>query len=263
MKQWHKMTFKKYIFLLLMLTNGSGFAQDIKNEPQLFRYAVKLQDEAKWNDALTIFKNLLKTDSSNIEYLWRTSYIYARLGYDQPTEEAKQKWYQTAGYLGKKAVTQFPQNAWAHYAYAVSLGRMNENAGSKTKINNAKIIKSEAETAIKLDPKIAGPYHIMGRWHRVVAGFNGIERAMIKAIFGGMPGGSYEDAIKNFEKAILLEPLNGIHYFELANTYVERNKANDKAQAKTWLMKELMIPVKSTDDAENKKKCEDLLKKLK
>lgn len=245
---------------LIIITTVAA-AQDPKEE-QLFRYAVKLQTEEKYTDALTIFKNLLKNDSSSIEYLWRASFIYSKLGYNQATEKLQQQWYNTAFYLGKKAITQHPQNAYAHYVYAMALGRMSENASSKVKIDNARQIKTEAELAIKLDPKLAGPYHIMGRWHRVVAGFSGIERAMIKAIFGGIPGGTYEDAIRYFEKAILLEPTNGIHYFELASTYLERKGTNDNNQAKNWLQKAILIQVKSQDDAENKKKCEELLNKL-
>lgn len=245
-----------------ILLTASVAAQEPAREEQLFRYAQKLQQEEKLSDALTIYKNLLKNDSSNIEYLWRTSYIYSKLGVLQPTETSRQQWYQTASYLGRKAITQFPQNAYAHYVYAMALGRISENASSKVKIDNARQIKTAAETAIKLNPKLPGPYHIMGRWHRVVAGFSGFERAMIKAIFGGIPGGSYEDAIRNFEKAILLEPSNAIHYYELAVSYVERNSTHDKEQAKNWLQKALLIQVVSSDDAINKKNCEDLLKKI-
>lgn len=252
-----------FLTLVISLTISVAlYAQDNSKEEQLFRYAQKLQQEEKLNDALTIYKNLLKNDSSNIEYLWRTSFIYSKLGIEQPTEPARQQWYQTAAYLAKRAVTQFPQNAHAHYVYAMALGRISENASSKVKIDNARQIKTEAETAIKLNPKLAGPYHIMGRWHRVVAGFSGFERAMIKAIFGGIPGGSYDDAIRNFEKAIMLEPTNAIHHYELAVSYLERDGANDKEQAKHWLQKALLIKVVSTEDATNKTKCEALLKKI-
>jgi tetratricopeptide (TPR) repeat protein len=253
---------KLFKLLALLLFATAANAQEATKEEQLFKYAQKLQQEEKLNDALTIYKNLLKNDSSNIEYLWRTSFIYSKIGVDQPTETARQQWYQTAAYLARKAVTQFPQNAYAHYVYAMALGRMSENASSKVKIDNARQIKTEAETAIKLNPKLAGPYHIMGRWHRVVAGFSGFERTMIKAIFGGIPGGSYDDAIRYFEKAIVLEPTNAIHYYELAVSYLERNETNDKEQAKHWLQKALLIQVVSNEDAANKSKCEALLKKI-
>lgn len=162
------------IFLLLFITLmvETSWSQEGKSELQRFQQGEKLQQEKKWNEALVIFKDLLKGDSSNVEYLWRTSYIHSILGIEQKTEPTKQEWYKKAAYLGKKAITQHPQNANAHYAYAVSLGRMTEFASNKTKIENAKIIKSEAELTIKLDPKTAGAYHILGRWHREIASFN-------------------------------------------------------------------------------------------
>ena len=241
---------------------GTSWSQEGKTELQKFHQGEKLQQEKKWNDALVIFKELLKGDSSNIEYLWRTSYIHSILGAEQKSESAKQEWYKKAAYLGKKAITQHPQNAKAHYAYAVSLGRMTEFASNKTKIENAKLIKSEAELTIKLDPKTAGAYHILGRWHREIAGFNIFERTMVKAIFGALPGGTYDESIKNFERAILLEPLNAIHYYELAQSYLARDEEDDVQNAKNWLIKATQIQVKSVDDKNNKSKCEKLLKEI-
>ena len=252
------------LFIVLLFVSSPLFAslQDGKSEILFFKQAEKLQQEKKWSEALVILKELLKNDSSNVEYLWRTSFIYSKIGVDQKTENLKQQWYKTAAYLGKRAITQHPQNANAHYAYAVALGRMTEFASSKTKIDNAKLIKTEAELTIKLDPKNAGAYHILGRWHREIAGFNIFERTMIKAIFGALPGGTYQESIKYFEKAILLEPLNGIHYFELAQTYLTRNETNDEQNAKNWLIKATQIQIKNKDDIENKNKCEALLKEI-
>lgn len=251
-----------HFLLSIIFLTSTVSAQEGRTEAQLYLQAEKLQQDKKWNEALSLYKNLLKGDSSNVEYLWRTSFIYSKIGVDQKTEGLRQQWYRTAAYLGKKAITQHPQSANAHYAYAVALGRMNEFVSNKTKIEYAKLIKSETDITIKLDPKLAGAYHILGRWHRVIADFNFFERAMISALFGGMPGGSYDDSIKNFEKAILLEPLNGIHYYELAQSYLARDEANDKKSAKNWLTKALQISVKNADDAANKSKCEQLLKEI-
>ena len=75
-------------------------------------------------------------------------------------------------------------------------------------------------SSISLNPKLAGAYHILGRWHRAIAGFNVIEKAMINSFFGGVPpGGSYEDALKSFMTAIGIEPKYMNHQYELAQTY--------------------------------------------
>lgn len=247
---------------LIIFAHSISAKAQIANESQLYTYAQRREAEGKLDDALTIYKSLLKNDSSNIGYLTHTSILYSKAGHRQPKKEQQIGWYKTGYYLAQKAIAVNTSNADAHYSLALSLGSMNENAGNKTKIENSKQLKSEAEISIKLNPKNAAAYHILGQWHQVVAGFNRIERAMISTIFGGMPGGSYADAIKNFERAIVLEPLNNAHYYELAHSYYLRNDKGDKAQAKNWASKALLIQVKNEDATNTKKDCEALLKML-
>lgn len=235
----------------------------LANDDARYKQAVRLQDETKWGEALPLFKNLLRSDSSNVEYLWRTSYLYSQLGAKQTSESQRQQWYGTAAYLAQKATRVAPRHANAHYAYALALGRMNEHASSRTKIDYARQIKTEAELALKYDSRLAGAHHILGRWHRVVAGFNAFERAMIKAVFGGMPGGSYEEALNHFEKAIALEPNSGIHYYEIANTLIERDDDGDEARAIKWLEKSLTLPIKTEQDKSHRALCRELLEKTK
>lgn len=248
--------------LLLLLTFLHSTASQANNEED-YKRAVSLQTAGKWSEALPLFKSMLRRDSNSVELLWRTSYLYSQLGSKQPDEKQKQSWYRTSEYLGKKAIALHPKNANAHYAYALALGRINENASSRTKIDNAKAIKTEAELALKYDSTLAGPHHILGRWHRVVAGFNFFERTMIQTVFGGMPGGTYEQAIWHFKKAIALEPNAGIHYYELASTYRERDKTGDLTQAIDWLNKAMKLPLGSETDREHRRLCEKLLSELK
>lgn len=228
-----------------------------------YENALKLKGESKFEEAFPIFQKLLKSDSNNVQYLHHTSYHYSKLGVRQKTEAEKIKWYKTGEYLALKAIKLDEKSAGAHYSYALALARINENASSKTKIANSKLIKAEAEKAIALNPKEAGPYHIMGRWHRVIAGFNAMEKMMINAFFGGVPvGGTYEDAIKFFNQAIALEPQYALHQYEMAMTYYERDAGNDKVYAKVWCEKALKCPVLNDDDKETVRKCNELLKKL-
>ena len=77
------------------------------------------------------------------------SHIYA-------PEADKMKYYKSAEYLAKKAIKVNEASADAHYALAMALGRINENASSKQKITNAKIIRAQVDRAIALNPKLAG-----------------------------------------------------------------------------------------------------------
>lgn len=235
----------------------TAFSQTTEEQ---YAKALKLKNEYKYKEAQPLFQALLKTDSSNVNYVQYTSLCYSKAGYFLPTEAEKMKAYQTAEYLAKKAIQLNEKSADAHYVYALALGRINENASSKQKIANAKLIKNEVDRAIVLNPKLAGAYHILGRWNRTIAGFNAVEKVMINSFFGGVPpGGSYDDAVKAFMSAIAIEPKYMLHQYELAETYHEMGK---NVEAKLWAQKALEITPSNDDDVRSKKDCEALLKKL-
>ena len=249
---------KKLIAILFVtLTSLSVVGQT--NDEQ-YAKAFKLKVEFKYKEAFPLFQSLVKADSNNVNYLQYASYCYSKYGYYYAPEAEKMKYYKSAEYLAKKAIKVNEASADAHYALAMALGRINENASSKQKIANAKIIRAQVDRAIALNPKLAGAYHILGRWHRTIAGFSAIEKAMINSFFGGVPqGGSYEDAIKSFMTAISLEPKYMNHQYELAQTYYEMGKT---VEAKLWAKKALEIIPSNEDDIKAKKDCEELLKKL-
>ncbi|HQV01220.1 MAG TPA: hypothetical protein PLO59_08675, partial [Bacteroidia bacterium] len=200
----------------------------------------------------------------NVVYLANTSILYCKMGLRQVSDAQKQTYYHKGAYLALKAIKANSNNADAHYAYAFALGRINEFASSKQKIANAKTIKTECDKTLSIDANYAGAYHIMGRWHRTIAGFSSVERFMINSFFGGVPpGGTYEDAIKSFSKAITLEPKYILHQYELAMTYYERDAQNDMAQVKSWCERALKCPINNVDDEGTKKKTMELLAKVK
>lgn len=246
---------KILLFTTLILLNL------ISNGQSEYSKALNLKSEKKWDESFQIFRQLLSTDSTNVDYLTNTSYVYCEVGNIKPTENERQAYFLKAEYLSKKAITIQKNNAQAHYTYALALGRINENASSRQQIANAKLIKTECEEALKLDPKIAGANHILGRWHLTIAGFNFIEKAAINTLFGGVPdGGSYEAAIDNFSKAIILEPNEIIHKFELAETYRERNNKGDNILANVWYKKVAEMKPTDEDDRNTVQKAKSRIK---
>lgn len=246
----------KFLILILILP-VYGFAQSIED---LLAKGIRLRYEYKIQDAFPIFNELLKTDSNNSVYLLNASYLYSRIGYTKTVKGEKHNYYNTAEYLAKRAIKLDPQNPEAHYSYILSIGRKLEFASNKEKINMAKVTKAELDLILKLNPKHAGAYQILGRWHRTVAGFNQFEKALINTFFGGVPLGTYEDAIQAFQNAIIYEPKYILHQYELAVTYNEMGK---KEKAIAWLEKALEIVVSTNDDIIRQKNCIEMLERLK
>lgn len=230
-----------------------------QNNEDLYSKGLQYKKELNYKEGILVFQRLLKTDSSKAEYLENASFFYSRYGRTLP-ENLQGTYYKEAEYLGRKAVKADDTNAECHYVYALALGRLNENASTKQKIANAKLIKSELDLALKINPRHAGAWHILGRWHRTIAAFNSIEKIAINTLFGGVPpGGSYEDAVKCFTQAIIIEPKYKMHQYELANTYYEMGKIAD---AKVWLQKAMALTPVSIDDKTADEKCKELAKKL-
>jgi tetratricopeptide (TPR) repeat protein len=248
--------------LLFLLLNNLMVAQSGANEI-LYQKGMKAREEYKYYEGLALFQILLKSDSTNVDYLAQTSYFLARVGQLQPTKDQRMNYYYKAEYIAEKAVVAGHNNAEAHYSYALALGRINEHASHKQMISNAKLMKSELDTCLEINPKHDFAWHVLGRWHREIAGLNGIERFMVNALYGGMPvGGTYVDAITSFQNAIKYNPKYIIHYFELAKTFYLRDCKGDKEFAKEYLKAALSLPDMAPDDPENRQHCEELLKKL-
>ncbi len=250
---------KNKLLLLAQVLFLSTVALYAQSNEELYSKGLHYKKELNYKEGIAVFQRLLKADSSKADYLQNASFFYSRYGKFQP-ENIQMSYYHTAEYLARKAVKADHTNAECHYAYALALGRLNENASTKQKISNAKLIKSELDAALKINPKHAGAWHILGRWHRTIAGFGAIEKLAINTLFGGVPpGGSYEDAVKCFMQAIILEPKYKMHQYELSNTYYEMGKTAD---AKVWLQKAMALSPISIDDASADEKCKELAKKL-
>jgi regulator of microtubule dynamics protein 3 len=244
----------------LLIILGLFFTALQTNE-ELYKTGLEYRKAQKIKEGFEVFSKLMKADSSNSYYIGYGSYFYSKYGYTFAKEDDKPKHYKIAEYLAKKAIKLDETNAEAHYAYALALGRLSENASSSTKVSNSKLIKKEADRTLALNPKHAGAYHILGRWNRTIAGFSGIEKAMINTFYGGVPpNATYADAVKCFENAVINEPKFLLHQYELAVTYHEMDK---DAFAKPILAKVLSSPVTFDDDVKVLKEAADLLKKIK
>ncbi len=250
----------KYLVWAFSLIASFGYSQ---GTAQLFQTGLKYEAQYHFKDALPVFESLLKSDSGDTRYLSNCAYLYAKVWHDQTTatDEERTAAYNIALYLAKKAIKADSNNAEAHYATAFAIGVLNENAGSKEQIANAKAMKTEIDKCLKSDPRHAGAYHLLGRWYRRLAELNGFERFAMKTFYGtSLPQATLQDAINAFEHAYIYQPGYILHQYEMAFTYHEMGK---DADAKIWLNMAIKADYAGDDAADTKIKCRKLLDEIK
>jgi tetratricopeptide (TPR) repeat protein len=115
------------------------------------------------------------------------------------------------------------------------------------------------DRTLQLDPRNDTAWHILGRWHRVLADVSGLKRALAGAIYGRLPKGSNEEAVKCLEKAIALNPNRLMHYIELGRVYAQMRRKNE---AREFINKGLAMPNVEKDDPETKARGRETLEKL-
>ncbi len=163
--------------------------------------------------------------------------------------KARQEAAQKSLEYSRKAVALSPKLSDSHLALALSLGKITEFLGNKEKLEASREIKSSADQALKLNPKSDYAHHMLGRWHQEIADIGGGTRLLAKVVYGGIPKGSYEEALDHFEKARNINSKRLIHQVEYGRTLAMMGKNED---AKRELKKGLAMPNREADDAESK-----------
>lgn len=159
----------------------------------------------------------------------------------------------------RKAVAMNPKSSDSHLALALSLGKNTEFMGNRQKIEASREIKTAAETALRLNPKSDYAHHMLGRWHQEMAGIGGAARALAKMIYGGVPKGSYQEALEHFEAARKINNRRLIHQIEYGRTLAMMGR---DAEAKTEIKKGLNMPNREADDSDAKERGRKTLNSL-
>jgi tetratricopeptide (TPR) repeat protein len=159
----------------------------------------------------------------------------------------------------QRAIAIDPDDAESQLAVGICYGRLARLLDNKTKLAYSKLVKEHVEKALKLDPSLDYGYHVLGVWNYEVASLNPILRILAKLIYGGVPSASFEDAVKDFKKAVELAPQRVSHHVELGRAYAA---AGQKELARAELNKGLALPNREKDDPATKERGWEALSKL-
>jgi tetratricopeptide (TPR) repeat protein len=239
--------------LLICPTIWAGAADDlIKNGDDL---DVKLQA----SEALNFYLAAEKLEPKNASLLVRIARQYRHLMVDASTREEKLRLGGIGLGYAQRAAALAPNDSEAQLSPAISYGKMLPLQGSKEQTEAAPRIKKAADKAIRLDPHNDLAWDVLGRWNKVLADVNGIKRALGSLLYGELPKGSNEEAVRCFQKAIEINPNRLMHYIELGQTYAQMGKTDD---ARRLITKGLAMPDVEKDDPEIKRRGRETLAKL-
>jgi tetratricopeptide (TPR) repeat protein len=177
-------------------------------------------------DALAEYERAAQLDPKNFEALWKAAMtcinVGDRVGRDAKGDETtKLRYFKRAEDYALSALEMKPDDSRAHFLYAAALARRVSSFGRKEQIAAAYKIKDEIDRAIALDPGNDLAWHALAFWHRTLAEISGAARFLGGLFFGQIPKGSFEEAVKDFQKAIVLNPNYCNHHIELAQTYLD------------------------------------------
>jgi tetratricopeptide (TPR) repeat protein len=176
--------------------------------------------------AVALQSNVATDDATSLARLSRS---WADAVDVAPDRDAARKAARQALDLAQEAVRADPRNAQAHLALAIADGKWTDFVDAKTKIALSRQVRSEAERAIALDPKLDLAYHVLGRWHLEVSRVNPLLRFGARLTVGELPPASLDEAVRNLEKAAELAPRTILHHQHLALAYQAQGRRADAA----------------------------------
>jgi tetratricopeptide (TPR) repeat protein len=242
------------LFACFVLFTGFAGAQDF---PTLIKKADALDAQERTLDAIELLKQAEKIRPNDPQVLIKLSQDYSD-AIDVAKEQSQKAAFATLCLeYAKKAVHEAPDNSDAHTCLSIAYGKLTDFVDNKTKMQYSKVVKSEAEKAVELNPQNDLALLILARWNFDMATLNPFLKAIAQTLYGEMPPASKEQAVEYFRKAIAAAPDRIIHHAEYANALEAMGKTQE-AKAE-WLKVTKLKPT----DSEDRRYIAEAQKKLK
>jgi len=175
---------------------------------------------------MTLCLALLTTAGARAD--WKDVRELIRRGDQLDDAGEQEKIYRQAYELAQSSTTARPALSNEHLWLANAAGRLALVAPTGERIRLSKVVKDNAEEAIRLDPKNGPAYMTLGAWHFYVADLNWFQKNAAKVLYGGLPPASYREAVENLGKAL---SIGGVENF--VEIYYLRGRAYEELDEST------------------------------
>lgn len=236
---------RRILFLALLLPG----VLRAENVADLLRQGDALDAKNRNAEALVIFLRADAAQPNDAAILRRIAKQYSQQMVSESMSPENRALGAKALDYAKRAEAADPDNGAGHLSLAIVYGKVALMESARTKVEYSRLIKEEAETAIRLDPSQDYAWHVLGRWNYELANFNAALRFLAQAIYGKFPAASNDRAVECFQRAIALQPQRVIHHIELGRAYAALGR---KEEARAELEKGLSLPSREKDDDQSK-----------
>lgn len=210
-------------------------------------------------EALAAYQNALAANPDDPDVLRKISKQYVEMVLDAPSKKEKLRLAQLGYDTALRAKKLAPKDPEVRVTVAIAAGRLAFYSDPRQRLELSSVVQSESAASIRLDPRFALGWHVLGRWNYEIANLNPVLRVVAEVVYGKMPPASNEEAIRHLSRAVELEPGNSLFHAELGRAYLA---AGRKDEAKRELQKSLTLPRRNRDDAGAQDRAKQALRGL-
>ena len=235
--------------LLLLIGMPPLSAVETASARDLLRQAKQADASLRNEESLRLSLQAEQVDAKNSEILALIAKQYSQLATDaHASGDKKSEQLLTDSALGYavRAVTADPESPLAHASLAICYARSSLLGGTRKKIEYSKLVRSEAEKAVALDPNQDVALHVLGAWNYNMVELNPFMKKIVEAIYGRLPESSLASSAAYFQRAVSAAPTRLMHQAALARTYAAMG---DQEHARRALAAAEALPVKEKEDA--------------
>lgn len=227
--------------------------------PPLVEQALAAEAKLDSGKALELFLAANQAKPNDPFLLQKIARQYSDLVNDQTGDDARKQYAQTALDYAQRAVTLAPNDPVNVLSLAVCHGKLALYSGTEDKIKYSRLVRTEAERALAIDPNYAWAHHVLGRWHYEVATLGNTSKFFVRLFYGGLPPASVTEGIRELQRATELEPDELNHRLELGFAYAAANRLPD---AKAAWVQGLAMPSRGRNDEAAKTRARAALARL-
>jgi len=225
----------------------------------LVREALAAEARLDARRALELFLQADAAQPADAFILQKIARQYSDLADDQPDIADRKRHAQTALDYARRAVALSPSDPVNVLSAAICHGKLGLHSDTREKVRYSRLVREDAEQALRLDPEYAWAHHVLGRWHYEVASLGPAAKFFVRLFYGGLPAASFDEGIRHLRRAAELDPAELTHWLELGSACLAAGQTEGARQH--WIHG-LAIPSRHKPDEPAKQRARAALARL-